>query len=72
MLRRLAFVPLNAEYFTKLRCLGMKNKLLVREAFQVKNQGEVMIDEFECALQSDISLQSLPPLLHEVCLYASF
>ena len=63
-----SFVPLVPEYFTKERNLAIKNQLNVYDAFTVKNQGQIMTDEMDSAMQSDVTLQSLPLLLHQVLL----
>jgi len=49
--------------------LAIKNHLNVCDALTVKNQGQIVTDELDNALQSEVTLQSLPLLLHQVILF---
>nr|XP_018669782.1 putative uncharacterized protein C6orf183 [Ciona intestinalis] len=57
--------PLSAEYFRRERELTVGKILQVSLAQPLKNQGEVMMEELEAALKSDVTEKSLPLLLHQ-------
>ena len=57
---------MSPEYFLEERKMAIEKALDVSEVFPLKNQGQVLVDELECSLQSDVSEESLPLLLHQV------
>lgn len=59
-------MPMNPQYLAEERKLAIKKALDVSGAADLKSQGQVIIDELDSCLQSDITTETLPLLLHQV------
>lgn len=59
-------LPKDINYFTEERSRIIDQILHVTDAPQLKNVGEIMREEVECAMKSDFTETGLPLLLHEV------
>ena len=57
---------MNPEYFKAERTLTIKKALDVSGVLPLKDQSQVILEEVECALQSDVTEESLPLFLHQV------
>lgn len=65
-------LPKDIDYFTGERSRIIAQLLQVTDAPQLKNIGEVMKQEVDCAMKSDFTEMGLPLLLHEVLYCKAF
>ena len=57
---------MNPEYFKAERTLALQKALDVSGVHPLKSQSQVIMEEVECSLQSDVTEESLPLFLHQV------